>query len=251
MFELSRLGEVRNNKFGTPMKIVRYNNSMDIDVEFQDEFRYVKTTTYSNFKMGCVKNPYDRTLFGVGYMGVGKYMAKVDGKMTDEYEKWTGLIQRCYYDDEKFPTYCDKVTVCEEWHNFQNFAEWLEKNRYKVNERLHLDKDILFPNCKMYSPKTCILTPQRINMLFLNKPNNRGLPNGIVKQGKGFLAKYKHEPLGVFSSVEKAYEVYASKKEESIREVLNEYKDVLPKETYNAIYNYRFDIRNDKNYRVA
>lgn len=234
------------------MKIIRYNKVDDIDVEFQDEFKYVKTTTYSNFKVGCVKNPYDRTLFGVGYIGVGKYMAKVNGKMTDEYEKWTGLIQRCYYDDEMFPTYCDKVTVCEEWHNFQNFAEWLEKNRYKVNERLHLDKDILFPNCKMYSPKTCILTPQRINMLFSNKPNKRSLPNGIYKTKSGkYLAKYNHKELGTYRTVEEAYAKYAEAKENKIKEVADEYKDIIPKKLYDALYAYKVDIRNDKNYVSA
>lgn len=85
----------------------------------------------------------------------------------------------------------------------------------------------------------------------MNKPNNRNLPNGIKKYKSGYLAKYNGEELGIYESVEKAYEVYASKKEEAIREVLNEYKDVLPKETYDAIYNYRFDIRNDRNYKVA
>lgn len=34
------------------MKIIRYNTSDDIDIEFQDEFHYVKHTTYSNFKIG-------------------------------------------------------------------------------------------------------------------------------------------------------------------------------------------------------
>lgn len=235
------------------MKIVRYGGCDDIDVEFLDEHHYIKEhQTYSNFKRGQIKNPYDRTLFGVGYIGVGKYKAKIKGKMTDAYEKWTGIMERCYLNPEKYPAYYGKCIVCEEWHNFQNFAKWFEENRYYVKDsRLNIDKDILFPKCNIYSPKTCLLIPQRINMLFLNKPNNRGLPNGIVKQGKGFLAKYKHEPLGVFSSVEKAYEVYASKKEEAIREVLNEYKDVLPKETYDVIYNYKFDIRNDKNYKVA
>lgn len=162
------------------MKIIRYNNSMDVDVEFQDEFRYVKTTTYSNFKMG--------------------------------------------------------------------FAEWLEKNRYKVNERLHIDKDILFPNCMCYSPKTCLLVPQRINMLFMNKSNTRGLPNGIKKYKKGYLAKYGGEELGVYPTLERAYEVYASEKEKTIKRFAEEYKEIIPKNVYDALYAYKVDIKNDKNY---
>jgi len=56
------------------MKIVRYGACDDIDVEFLDDFHYIKTTTYSNFVRGQVKNPYDRDLFGVGYIGVGNEM---------------------------------------------------------------------------------------------------------------------------------------------------------------------------------
>ena len=72
-----RLGEIRNNKFGTPMKIIRYGCYNDIDVEFLDENHYIKEhNTYSNFKTGGIKNPYDKTLFGVGYVGVGEHMKK-------------------------------------------------------------------------------------------------------------------------------------------------------------------------------
>ena len=37
-----RLGETRLNKQGTIMKIVRYGNYDDIDIEFMDEFHYIK-----------------------------------------------------------------------------------------------------------------------------------------------------------------------------------------------------------------
>lgn len=41
------------------MKIVRYGAYDNIDVEFLDDFHHIKTTTYSNFTRGQVKNPYD------------------------------------------------------------------------------------------------------------------------------------------------------------------------------------------------
>ena len=44
------LGEIRENNKGTRMKIIRYRNSEDIDVEFLDEYHYIKQhQTYSNF----------------------------------------------------------------------------------------------------------------------------------------------------------------------------------------------------------
>ena len=69
----SGLGEIRYNTFGTPMKIIEYTNHGDITVEFLDQYRIQKNTTYSNFKIGQVRNPYDRNVKNVGYMGEGKY----------------------------------------------------------------------------------------------------------------------------------------------------------------------------------
>ena len=53
-----RLGETRLNKQGTMMKIVRYGSYTDIDVEFMDDFHYIKEhQAYVNFKNGGIKNP--------------------------------------------------------------------------------------------------------------------------------------------------------------------------------------------------
>ena len=100
----------------------------------------------------------------------------------------------------------------------------------------------------VYSPKTCLLVPQRLNMMFMNKSNNRGLPNGIVRQGKGYLAKYCGEKIGVFTTVEEAYREQTKKKKEEIVKLANEYKSIVPKEVYDAVMAYEFDIKNDKNY---
>ena len=71
---IDRTGEIRQNHFGTPMKIISYRNCDDIDVEFQDEHHFiVKHATYNNFRLGGITNPYDITVYGVGYFGEGKY----------------------------------------------------------------------------------------------------------------------------------------------------------------------------------
>lgn len=235
------------------MKIVAYRTSEDIDVQFQDKFYYIKEhQTYSNFKSGAIKNPYDKTVFNVGYLGVGKHKIQYPETMTNTkvYMSWKNMLDRCYCErhKEKNPCYFEISTVCEEWHNFQNFAEWYSKKEYPVNERLHLDKDIKYPGNMFYSPKTCLLVPQRLNMMFMNKSNNRGLPNGIVRQGKGYLAKYCGEKIGVFTTVEEAYREQTKKKKEEIVKLANEYKSIVPEEVYDAIMAYEFDIKNDKNY---
>ena len=251
MYE-ERLGEIRNNTFGTLMKIIRYRSNNDIDVEFLDENHFIKEhCTYSNYKKGNIKNPYDRTLFGVGYVGIGNNITGLPKLgMTDEYHCWQNMLERCYCDKLKklHLAYYGKCKVCDEWHNFQTFADWYKTHKYKVDERLHLDKDILYPGNTIYSPNTCLLVPQRINMLFLNKSNKRGLPNGIIKYSNGYLAKYGGEEIGVYPTVEEAYYVQTKKKKEEVVRIANEYKKVIPEKVYNALIAYEFKIENDKNY---
>ena len=120
-----------------------------------------------------------------------------------------------------------------------------------IKNVIFYDKDILYPNCHIYSSETCILTPQRINMLFSNKPNNRGLPNGIYKIKNGYMAKYQGNKIGRYSILDEAYDAYSTAKENNIKEVADEYKNIIPKKLYDALYAYKVDINNDKNYKVS
>ena len=246
------IGETRFNNLGTQMKIVDYRNNDDLDIEFQDSHKYVKEhQTYSNFKAGTVKNPYDITVCGVGYIGHGKYVVSKNKIHTEAYESWRGMMLRCYHKAKCFKTYTDIVTVNPIWHDFQNYADWYYKNKYLVNERLHLDKDILNPLCKEYAPQNCLLVPQRINLLFSNKPNNRGLPNGIYHNGKGYSAKYAGENIGSYNSLDEAYFHYTKAKEDAIKRIANEYIDIIPDKVYQALMNYEQKIEYDKNYKSA
>lgn len=236
------------------MRIIRYNSGSDIDVEFLDEHQYIKKNTlYLNFKNGQIKNPYDRTVAKVGYFGVGKYTSeRPKGKTTQEYQIWSKMLLRCY--DPKYqkmyPAYYGIVEVCDEWLNYQNFAEWYTSNYYEIDERLHIDKDILKPNCKLYSPENCLLVPQRINELFTYKKNNLGLPIGIRKTKNGrFSVGYNTDSLGIFDSLDEAFNVYKYAKESAIEQRTFEYKNVLPKKTFEALLNYKVLIENDVNYK--
>lgn len=232
------------------MKIIQCIDGTNIVVQFQDDFKYEKLTTYSNFKKGQVRNPYDKTVMGIAYLGDGKYITKENNKNTRVYMCWKHMIERCYIEkhSDKHKSYFGICSICDEWLNFQVFSEWYEENKYEVNERLHLDKDILIPGNKLYSPSTCLLVPQRINMLFSNKPNKRGLPNGITKYENGYLAKYNGKEIGIYPTVEEAYASYAVTKKKEIVNVANEYKNIIPNKLYTALLNYEVKIENDKNY---
>lgn len=235
------------------MKIVAYRNYDDIDIEFLDDFHYIKRhNTYSNFKSGGVKNPYDRALFGVGYIGDGKWKVKDEnGKFSRVYLCWMHMIERCYYEKNKdlHPAYFGIATVCDEWHNFQTFADWYSEREYDCEGRLHIDKDIKYPGNTVYSPETCILVPQRINELFTCRRNNLGLPVGIrTTSGGNFMASYNGKGLGTYKTLREAFDVYATNKEQAIKGVAEEYKNIIPLEVYEALLNYRVLLENDKNY---
>lgn len=239
------------------MKIICYRRWNDIDVQFLDGHKFVKKhVTYSNFKRGEIKNPYDKCLYSVGAIGDGNFRVKesTNGAYTQEYTAWVNMLKRCYYNKDTAlnAAYINKCKVCDEWLNFQNFASWFFKNKYQIDERLHVDKDIKNPSNTVYSPENCILVPQRINMLFLNLSNNKGLPNGIKRaQNEKFLATYNNTELGIYNTLEEAYYVYSTKKKQEIIKIANEYKNIIPKEVYDIIVNYEFLIENDKNFKVA
>ena len=101
------LGEIRENNKGTKMIIIAQRGCDDIDVEFLDSHHYVfRHATYSNFKKGCIKNPFDKTIYGMGCIGDGKYTGWINGDHTAEYEIWAKIIGRCYHekDKEKYPS---------------------------------------------------------------------------------------------------------------------------------------------------
>ena len=252
-----RINEENYNKYGTLMKIVEYNNAIDIIVEFQDEYRTKVHTSYQGFKKGEVKNPYDKTVYNVGYLGGEKYKTKINNKKTKAYEVWMKMLQRCYdpYFINKHLTYKD-CFVCEEWHNFQNFCKWFYKNYYECNgEQMCLDKDILCKGNKIYSPETCIFVPQRINNLFIKSNVIRGkYPIGVYwhKKSNKLIAqcqiidddKYKQKHLGYFSLDRpfQAFTVYKNFKENYIKQVADKYKDLIPQKLYDVLYSYKVEI---------
>lgn len=121
--------------------------------------------------------------------------------------------------------------------NYQIFLQWYEENFYQVGtERMHIDKDIFIPGNRLYSPDTCMIVPQRINMLFLHKPNKYGLPNGILPMSNGrFSAKYCGKYLGAFDSVEDAAIAHDREEKKAIIKIAKEYKEKIPKRLYDAL----------------
>lgn len=255
--KVDRVGEENYNKFGSKMVVVGYRKYSDIDVYFPEYDWTFKGATYQSFKNSQIKCPYERTVYGVGYIGEGKYKCRENGKNTRVYDTWHHMLTRCYNPKyhKKHSTY-KNCEVNEEFHNFQNFGEWDSENYYQIEgERMCLDKDILLKGNKIYSADTCIYVPETINKLFAKSDKKRGYyPIGVNyhKASEKFISqcniydfeenKTKKIHLGCYDSTEKAFEVYKEFKERYIKKVANYYKDKIPSKLYDSLYNYEVDI---------
>jgi hypothetical protein len=246
----SRNGEINFNNFGSKMIIEKYNHNLDIWVRFIGKGNLVHTT-FPQFHNGSVKNPYDRTVCGVGYVGEGEYKVSINRKHTEQYAKWRSMLERCYNRNlrQEYTTYKD-CESSDEWLNFQNFAKWYDENYYEIEgEKMCLDKDILVKGNKIYSSETCVFVPEKINLLFVKCNTTRGnLPIGVSwnKQHKKYVAKgsdkCKYVHLGFFETPEEAFNAYKLYKEKHIKQVAEEYKDRIPLKLYNALINYKVEI---------
>ena len=88
MKKIDRIGEERLNNFGSKMVVKEYRKAIDIDVYFTEYDWVFKHATYQSFKNGTIKCPYEPRVYGVGYLGEGKYKALECGKKTDKYIIW-------------------------------------------------------------------------------------------------------------------------------------------------------------------
>lgn len=245
------IGQVNKNKYGSIMKVEKYKNSQNVWIRFELG-NYLTKTTLADFKKGKVMNVYDRSNFGVGYLGEGIYKPSIEGKRNPIYATWNGMLKRCYQEKykEKFTTY-KEAKVCEEWLNFQNFAAWYDENYYEVDgERMELDKDILVKGNKTYSPEYCIFVPERINYLFIKCDARRGnLPIGVYQhtQTKKYVANCnngnkKTINLGSYNTPEEAFLAYKPYKEKLIKRIAEEYKNKIPYKLYEAMKRYNVEI---------
>ena len=155
-----RVGETFVNRMGSVFFIKEYRRNDDVVAKFTDEHGVEVHTTWQNCVKQNVKNPYDKTIYGVGCIGeIGDFKTNVNGIPTREYDLWRQMINRCY--SGNFPTYAN-VTVCERWLCFANFLEdlpFIENYEYWLenpNQRIAMDKDLkqIGVENKVYSLET-------------------------------------------------------------------------------------------------
>lgn len=236
-----------DNIQGTVCKIVEEKN---IHVRWEDG------VVTENHRSGCIRKgsvyyPNAKTVTGVGYFGIGKYKPNKSGKNINYnpvvYRKWMHMLSRCYNKEEQKKPSCKAyigVEVCEEWHNFQNFALWAEDKIDKFVDGFELDKD-MFGSGEIYLPEYCTLLPDKVNGFLSDNYSAKtsGLPEGVnvikpkTKNSKiGYCSRCHvngvREYLGYYNTPEEAGEVYRVTKEKEARRLAEEYKSVLSEREY-------------------
>lgn len=185
-----------------------------------------------------------KILYGVATVGSGKYRSNDRNEPIRIYGIWYQMIGRCYMDISKRTNrnmaYIG-CTVCEEWLNFQSFAEWFEPNHIKG---FHLDKDILMPGNKIYSPDFCGFVPPEINTCLTHTGRiNRSydLPTGVSLCSKTGAYQVtiseggKSIGLGRFRDLDSSRACYLSHKKSWLITLANKYREQLTDRMYQAL----------------
>ncbi|CAM0054440.1 HNH endonuclease [Vibrio phage F89 g1] len=160
----------KSNKCGY-LEVISYANAFEVSVKF---INTGETYTFEagNIRKGCVKDLMVASVCDVGFIGRGEYLVRVNNKLTKAYQAWSDMIKRCYSEkrQKRQPTYIG-CTVCKEWHNYQNFADWYYDNLPDDDLRYEVDKDIKRQGNKIYSPEFCIIVSAKENRQESNARN--------------------------------------------------------------------------------
>lgn len=247
-FSINQLepGDILDTYSGSTLTVLDINGSMDILVQHNDVYQHESVTTASALRTGRVKNPYHPTVFGIGYIGIGKYKCSENGRLTQVYNIWSRMLQRCYAPETNpgFSTYVGCHT-CVEWHDFQNFAKWYYNNPY-YGLGYDLDKDLIIKGNRMYSPYTCTLIPRELNKaISTTYCSNSGLPIGVYQSGDRYIAFVRGyiegDYLGTYSTAEEAKYYRDIAKKNHILNLASKWGHCIDYRAYNALVNWIVD----------
>lgn len=240
------VGDVLSTNSGVEVKLIDIKTQGRVRIQWQDEHMFEDDVHIANLSTGRIQNPFERTVFGVGYLGYSRRR----GTRNVEYSTWNSIFRRCY--DEEYqsikPTYVE-CTVDEKWHHLYDFILW---SREAVGWNLadyQMDKDLLYKGNKVYGPDTCVMLPRKLNMLIVNKLGGRGeLPLGVhwdttqevyVGQYREVSGRCKSKR---FENPDDAFIYYKTNKERVVKEAAEIYKGQIDPRAYDALMSWEISI---------
>ena len=231
------VGDVfQSNNYGK-FRVIEVKNYDNVFIKFEATGFECKATK-AQINRGSVKDRLVPSVEGVGFIGDGPHPTSIGGA-TKEYTTWQDMLARCY--DKKVhakqPTYIG-CKVDPQWHNFQEFAEWCQWQK-GFEKEWRLDKDLLYPTNKIYSPETCVFLPNEINASLNFKRTGNYCGVSYHKLTNKFVSQVRcgdeNKHLGLFEDEFSAYVVYKSAKEEYIKVLADKYKIDLDSRAYEAL----------------
>jgi hypothetical protein len=218
-----KIGDTFSTKYG-PCEVIDYKNCENVYVKFLKSGGITKTDTTS-LRKDSVKDYFYPIVEGKGYFGKGDYKARINGKMTEQYQAWQGMIKRCYNEKslQKRPSYRE-CEVCDEWCNYQTFAEWMDTQEYR-KKGWQLDKDLIELGNKLYCPDKCIFLPPSINKVLVGVNINSASGIKLTDNNRYYttISLYNRNTyLGTFDTLEEAKSVYKENKLKYIYKLCND-----------------------------
>ena len=216
--------------------VIEYNSARNVVIEFDGYKGYRKVVFASMLKSGEFRNKYKPFVKGVGYIGEGKYNSSTKSGDIRVYNVWKSMLERCCVIEiqQQRPAYAG-CTVCDEWYNFQVFAEWYVNHKF-AGLGYHIDKDLLVFGNKHYSPDTCCLVPREINNAISSTSSK-----GVRSRGGRFTARIGAggKNLGAFSNVEDATRVYIKAKEDYVHSLADKWANRIEWRAYKALMEWK------------
>lgn len=235
MKKLIAVGDVFKMKDGSEYIVLDYQGISNITAQSLCAHGHTVKVIGQQLRGGTIKNPFLPSVYGVGYMGVGKHSSKSKekGRACMAYKTWAGMLERCYANEtrEILKTYID-CSVCIDWHNFQNFAVWFYAQEFSLRKDFQLDKDLKVIGNRVYGPETCSFVPQSINKVITGcGVKDRDLPLGVSRHSTGFRAHANVIGRRITGSVRatanEAAQDYKLWKEDHLKALSEEWKDFI------------------------
>ncbi len=177
-------GTIFTSNAGEKFEIINYEGAFKIRIKFLNG-GFEKVTTSSVVRVGNIKNPYEISAAGVGYIGEPNRKLNY---YKNAMKLWHALLTRCYTNKHVASEDYKSARVSERWFCFEHFLNDLQLlprfERWKNGEAMDLDKELINSE-RVYSVDNCCFLTRKENLIARNQEQVKKfrckLANGAIR----------------------------------------------------------------------